>query len=333
VGIGAANDDGKGSNSGHLRLYSYNSGTSWSSMGEIDAEAKGDIMGYYDSFSMSDDGHTVAIGAVRNDSGGGNSGNTRIFTYNGGNSWSQQFEFAGEDANDYAGWSVSLSGDGTKLAVGARYAEDEGSGMSNTGKVYIFHLGTNGTWGQIGDSITGTQSNMWFGMKVSISDDGLLVACGAPYSDIYGTDWGCARMYYYNASEDAWKQQGDDIYGTKNSDQTGFSLSLSSDGKIVAILSPGDDTTGSNKGVTKFYYWSGDSAWVQFGQPVYGAQTDGMGHNVGSIDLNSDATVLAVGYQKDDAGYGNKKWTRNRGVTRCYSITNGPTSVILGSLT
>ena len=120
VAIGARDNDGTGSsNAGHTRIYQY-SGGSWIQLGsDIDGEANDDLSGW--SVSLSSDGTIVAIGARDNDGTGSrsNAGHTRIYQYN-GVSWSQLGnDIDGEAAGDYAGWSVSLSSDGTKVAIGA----------------------------------------------------------------------------------------------------------------------------------------------------------------------------------------------------------------------
>ena len=57
-------NDGNGSNSGHVRIYAWNSATSaWEQQGaDIDGEAASDQSGW--SVSLSSDGTTVAIGAT-----------------------------------------------------------------------------------------------------------------------------------------------------------------------------------------------------------------------------------------------------------------------------
>ena len=73
------------------------------------------------SVSMSSDGTIVAIGAPYNDGNGSNSGHVRVYEYSGG-SWSQLgTDIDGEAAGDSSGYSVSLSSDGTKVAIGANW--------------------------------------------------------------------------------------------------------------------------------------------------------------------------------------------------------------------
>jgi hypothetical protein len=86
VAIGAINNDGSGSNVGHIRIYEYSSG-SWSQLGaDIDGEAAYDEFGW--AVSMSADGSRVIIGAKSNDGVGNNGGHARIYEYGSG-SWVQ----------------------------------------------------------------------------------------------------------------------------------------------------------------------------------------------------------------------------------------------------
>jgi len=133
VAIGARNNDGSFSNAGHVRVYSWN-GTTWSQLGaDIDGEAASDSSG--ESVSLSDDGTRVAIGAPNNDGGGSNAGHVRVYSWN-GTTWSQLgADIDGEAAADFSGYSVSLSDDGTRVAIGA--FENDGS-FSNAGHVRVF---------------------------------------------------------------------------------------------------------------------------------------------------------------------------------------------------
>ena len=103
---------------------------------------------------MSSDGSVVAIGAYKNDGTGTNAGHVRIYENNNG-TWTQiGSDIDGEGSYDYLGWSVSLSSDGSVVAIGARYND---GGGSNSGHVRIYE-NNNGTWTQIGDDIDGESS-------------------------------------------------------------------------------------------------------------------------------------------------------------------------------
>ncbi len=78
VAIGAKFNNGNGTDSGCMRIYSWN-GIVWNKIGQdIYGEAAGDQSGY--SVSMNASGDRVAIGAAYNDGNGSNAGNVRIYS-------------------------------------------------------------------------------------------------------------------------------------------------------------------------------------------------------------------------------------------------------------
>ena len=106
--------------------------------GDIDGEAADDGSGI--SVSLSADGTRVAIGANLNDGNGNASGHTRIYKYN-GTQWEQLGQdIDGEDAVDFSGDSVSLSADGTRVAIGAH--NNIGGGGTRAGHTRVYELVT-----------------------------------------------------------------------------------------------------------------------------------------------------------------------------------------------
>ena len=90
---------------------------------DLDGEAANDQSGR----SVSLSGDRVAIGAYLNDANGSNSGRTRVYTYDAGtDAWTQLGQdLDGEAADDFSGWSVSLSGD--RIAIGAPLNDGNGT--------------------------------------------------------------------------------------------------------------------------------------------------------------------------------------------------------------
>ena len=82
----------------------------------------------------------------------------------------------GEDSNDGSGWSVALSSDGNRVAIGAQMNNDNGL---NSGHVRVYEW-MNGEWTQVGMDIDGEMSGEFLGRAVSISSDGSRAAIGAP---------------------------------------------------------------------------------------------------------------------------------------------------------
>lgn len=82
VAIGSPQNDGNGKNSGHVRIYTWNTyGKAWVQKGQvIEGERAEEQSGW--SVSMPDS-NTVAIGAPLNDENGKNSGRVKIYSWNG----------------------------------------------------------------------------------------------------------------------------------------------------------------------------------------------------------------------------------------------------------
>ncbi len=244
LAIGARNNDGNGSDAGHVRIYQNNSGI-WTQVGDdIDGEAEGDHSGW--SVCLSSDGSVVAIGAPSNDKNGIASGHVKVYKNNSG-TWSQiGVAIDGEAEGDYFGRSVSLSSDGMVLAVGAIYNDGNGPDSGHT-RIY---QNNSGTWVQIGGDIDGEAESDYSGYSVSLSSDGSVVGFGAHGNDKNGIDAGHVRIYQNNSG--VWTQIGEDIEGEAEGDWCS-SVSLSSDGSVVAICSAGNDENGDNAGHTRIF--------------------------------------------------------------------------------
>ena len=218
----------------------------WSQKGgDIDGEADNDRSGY--SVSLSSNGSIVAIGAIFNDGTGSNAGHTRVYEYS-GSAWVQRgSDIDGEATSDQSGYSVSLSSDGSIMAIGAIYNDGAGSNAGHT-RVYEWN---GSAWVQKGSDLDGEAANDNSGYSVSLSSDGSIVAIGANLNDGTGAQAGHTRVYEWNGS--AWVQMGSDIEGEAAGDYSGQSVSLSNDGRTVAIGAILNDGTASNAGHVRVY--------------------------------------------------------------------------------
>ena len=70
-------------------------------------------------------------------------------------------------------------------------------------------------------------------------------------------------------SSSYFSQIGVDIDGESAGDYSGFSVSLSKDGTIVAIGGHGNDANGTFSGHTRIYQYANDS-WTQLGSDIDG---------------------------------------------------------------
>ena len=197
--------------------------------------------------SLSSDGSVIAIGAQGNDGNGNESGHVRVLR-NINNTWTQiGSDIDGEAAGDNSGYSVSLSADGSVVAIGSQGNDGNGN---TSGHVRIF-LNINNTWTQIGSDIDGEAAGDNSGNSVSLSADGSVVAIGALSNDGNGNNSGHVRIY--RNINNTWTQIHSDIDGEVSSDASGYSISLSADGSVVAIGARNNDGNGAHSGHVRIY--------------------------------------------------------------------------------
>ena len=283
-----------GNHRGHVRVYDWNSVTTqWEQIGaDIDGEANGDFSGI--SVSLSADGSRVAIGAELNDGGGAYSGHVRVYELS-GSSWTQVgADIDGEAQNDRSGYSVSLSANGSRVAIGA-YQNGGTAATHNSGHVRVYEL-SGSSWTQVGADIDGEVSFDSSGRSVSLSADGSRVSIGAPLNDGNGNMSGHVRVYDYIGA--SWTQVGADIDGEAPGDYSGYSVSLSADGSRVAIGAYKND---NSSGHVRVYDYIGAS-WTQVGADIDGeAPGDYSGY---SVSLSADGSRVAIGAYKNDNSSG-----------------------------
>ena len=230
---------------------------------------------------LSTDGNIVAIGGHNhNGAAGSQSGNVKIYEFD-GSSWNQLGQtIEGEVAGEKLGATLEISDDGTIVVIGC-------IGYSSAkGRVRVFQY--NGTsWVQMGGSIDGAASGDNMGNRTAISSNGNIIAVGSPKNDGNGSDSGLVQVYEYNGTD--WVQVGQNILGRSSSSNFGAGISINNDGTIVAAGGYGYNT---NTGYAAVYQYDG-SSWVQLGDFMDGEKTqDWFGSR---ISLNSAGNILSVG--------------------------------------
>ncbi|WP_115015613.1 Ig-like domain-containing protein [Synechococcus sp. UW140] len=333
VSVSLSNDGsnvaiGAHSGRGRTRVLQWNSNTNaWVQKGEdIDGEAVPDESGM--SVSLSGNGNTLAIGAPRNNDHLGK-GHARIFRWE-ANEWVQRGVDIEGNTSEYIGLSVSLSDDGNIIAVRGRHPGPTGT-LKGITRIYQWNS-DNSAWEQLGSDIEGEGLGDMNGGdgasgepndSVAISGDGTTVAIGAPWNDGSGSgsDYGHTRIYQWDGNE--WVQHGSDIDGEAAGDRSGFAVSLSDDGSIVAIGAMNNDDNGAYSGHTRIYQWSGTS-WVQIGTDIDGQAGDVSGT---AVSLSSDGSTVAIGSHSSDGDAGQ----RDTGSVRVFSLDNTPPTITISS--
>jgi len=198
----------------------------------------------------------------------------------------------GEAAEDWFGNSVSISSDGTVVAIAGNKNDASGTDAGHV-RVYSY----NGTdWVQKGSDIDGEAAGDYFGSSVSLEPGGDLLAVGADANDGNAVNAGHVRLYSFSGSD--WIQVGTDIDGDGNDEWLGSSVSMS--GTTVAVGVPGNNTNGTSSGLVRVYTYQLIN-WVQMGNDILGSSAgDFLGT---SVSLSADAQVLAIGASGSDKGY------------------------------
>ncbi|MEL6190991.1 MAG: T9SS type A sorting domain-containing protein [Bacteroidota bacterium] len=306
IAIGGSQNDGNGTSSGHTRVYEEITGV-WTQLGaDIDGEAAGDASGL--AVSLAGDGTSVAIGAFGNDQNGAQSGHVRVFTYSGA-AWVQKgADIDGDVADDYFGWNVCLSEDGSRMIIGAPY-NDGGGADAGHAKVYEYN-GTN--WVQVGADIQGEAVGDRAGWAVSISDDGTRIAVGATANDDNGNSSGHVRIFDEVGGN--WVQVGTDLDGEAADDQFGLGVALSGDGNRIAVGGHFNNGNGGRSGHVRVFEENAGN-WTQIGVDIDGE--NGGDQSGRAVAISEDGSRIAIGAYLND-GNGNSS-----GQIRVYDDLSG----------
>ncbi|QDK44862.1 integrin [Bdellovibrio sp. ZAP7] len=297
------------------------------------------------SVDISGDGTTLAVGAYTEDSAASGingdetsnaasaAGAAYVFTRS-GTSWSQEayIKASNPTSGDRFGASVSISADGTALAVGASQESSNATGVGGnqnnesapaSGAAYVFRK-TNSVWSQqayIKASNPSPYDN--FANNLSLADDGLTLAVGSygEASNATGVNSGnqadnslsiAGAVYIFSFNGTVWSQQAYiKASNTKASLVFGWSVSLSADGNKLAVGAYQDNSSGTsvdgNQSDTSatsagsaFLFSRTGTTWSQqayFKAPNAEAQ-DYFGY---SIALSGNGNYLCVGATGEDS--------------------------------
>jgi hypothetical protein len=286
-------DVGAASGSGAVYLFSHNSGK-WVQTAYVKASntGNGDFFGY--SIALSDDGTTLAVGALyEGNSATGvitdgseiagdvstvvNSGAVYLFNNSGG-TWTQiaYVKASNTGSDDNFGHSLALSADGTALAVGAIGETNSATGVTDgsvitelstindAGAVYLFS-NSSGAWAQTAYvKASNTDAGDQFGYHIALSDDGSTLAVAA--------------------------------LGEDNSE-----IGVITDGSESPSNGGGDVGLASYSGAV-YLFSNSSGTWAQIAY-VKASNTEALDRFGYHIALSGDGNTLAVGASSDDNGF------------------------------
>ena len=172
------------------------------------------------------------------------------------------FKASNTDPDDRFGYSVSLSSDGSTLAIGALEEQSNSAGIDgeqmdnsaeSSGAVYIF-LRSGNTWTQQAYiKASNADPDDFFGRAVALSADGNTLAVGADgeasasttinAGETDNTASSAGAVYVFNRSNGVWSQQAYiKASNAEKSDRFGWALALSDDGRTLAVSARSEDS-------------------------------------------------------------------------------------------
>ena len=147
------------------------------------------------------------------------------------NVWQRIGLIEGEANYDLSGDGISMSSDGSIIAIGAGF-NDGGAMSAGHVRVYQYVVENGiGNWVQMGSDIDGTDRSDRLGQSLALSGDGKRLAVGIPYADGDGNSVnmaGAVRIYDWN--DTSWDQIGEIIHGDTILDIRGMDVDISADG-------------------------------------------------------------------------------------------------------
>ncbi len=300
--------------------------------------------------ALAADGNTLAIGAPQEDSLAdtidGDEGNdpdplntnygaVYVFARDDLGEWFQQAYIKAPNASpgDRFGETVALSGDGTRLAVGAT-GEDADTAFilptalhdesaPDSGAVYLYTRDAARQWSfEAYVKASNAEAGDLFGRRVALSHDGDVLAVGADFeSSVAGRNpqengAGLSGAVYIARRDGAgvWSYEGfikAPELGSDPLDFFGYALALSGDGQRLAVGAWGED--GGVAGVTSnfsddsvgmsgavYVYTRAPTGWVF--EAYTKAVNPGAGDQFGrAVALSFDGSTLAVGAEGEDS--------------------------------
>jgi len=255
----------------------------------------GNVFGW----SINVSGDYAIVGASSYENGGLSKAGAAYVFYNNSGNWEQQALLTASDAsaNDYFGWSVSISEN--YAIVGAYQAHD--GGLADCGKAYIFSR-NGSSWSEQAIITPSVQvANANFGNAVSISGDYAIVGCFRDKARAATPLWMTGAAYIFKRDGTSWDEQqqliSDDLYYL---DYFGSSVCISGDDVIVGAYNAGVTYTTPKYGAAYVFTRSG-TTWTQ--QSKLEASVQAHGDRFGqSVGISGDYAIVGANYVDSKKG-------------------------------
>lgn len=277
---------------------------------------------------LSGDGKTLATAAPENISGllsgllgilTGLGGDGRVVVFTeaaASNVWSTKQTLTANSSitgNNFAS-SISLSGDGNHLAVGASGEYESGYQMGST---YVFS--TTNAWSTVAKTRLTPQADVnkvldRYGSSVSLNQDGSVLAVGAEEARSPGTSLNKRGRVYVHKKGPSWGVVADiQLTNLDNNDLFGYDLKLTDDGDMLLVGTPqedggsngldGDssDNSRSNSGAAFLFWPSSSGNWTagNSGSYIKAKQGNIDAHFGAAVSISGDGSTMVIGSPSD----------------------------------
>lgn len=349
LAVGAIGEDTIALDSGAVFVFER-SGVVWTEQAMIKAFNAGDDDGFGGvdkdpgvAVALSDDGQVLVVGAGQEGSSArgvddfANADNSDAMS----SGAAYVYRLAGEEwildgfikspttnQNDELGQAVSLSADGTVLAVGAHRSGVDGGGAgsgNDFGAVFIYHYDPiAGMWEHkakvepdvldAGDSFGGSICLSSLGDSLAVGaweERGTASGVGGDPNNNDGSKRGAVYVFS-RITEDTWVQDAYiKAFQSANEDEFGRTVWLSGDGNWLAVgakddspdrgLTGSDGNTGAMDSGAVYFFLNDDGVWREqaFIKSSNSEEDDEFGE---AIALSSDGRTLCVGAPGEDGG-------------------------------
>ena len=287
VAVGQPTPSAANANGGAIVVYGWNAQTQqWGVVWSL-AGAQNEKL---DFFAMDEYGTRLAVRRLH--------GSVEVIDIFSGNQIGSTLFCTQDGDSAVNGETVSLSPDGTRLAITCRSSE---------GRVELFGLDPlSNDWKRIGQ-LDGLNDGDLFGFSTSFSSDASRIAVSSPnHDDGDGglPNTGLVQVFEYEGGL-TWMQLGGNMMGdSSSSGQFGFAMAMSGDGNSVVASSPKSSSLGGaekNVGSVRVFSFDGND-WMQMGLTIYGAAaSDRFGR---SVAVSYDSRRIAASSWVHDSARG-----------------------------
>lgn len=238
--LGASQDATTGGVGSGSAIVFLRTAGSWTAEATLVAAGAQPNDGAGSAVALSADGALAVVGARVDDDGPTRDTGCAIVYARAGTTWTEQtvLRHATPATGDAFGDSVAVSGDGTRIAVGA-YNDD--APTRDLGSVTVF-VNVAGSWVREA-TLTASDAEIddRLGQSVALSADGSRLVVGVGEDDTPAVDAGSARVFVRDGS--AWADEATLIApDAASSDFAGRSVAMSSTGDRVVLAISADDT-------------------------------------------------------------------------------------------